>query len=396
MSAKSYSDPTCPETLTQPPDIPGRRKLSTTMTGIGLSGRRRGIALLLPAGLMLAALLASQRPPTGARAAAQTAPSAPSTLTDREFWQLVTGFSEPGGTFHSENYLSNEGEYQTVIPDLVARVRPGGIYLGVGPEQNFTYITAIRPRMAFIVDIRRGNLQEHLLYKALMEMSSSRADFVSRLFARRVPATIGVNATAHQLFEAAAAAPASEAMFRESVAAVLARLATTHGFAITQEDRVQIEFIYRRAFFEDGPSMMYQRTDGRSAGRRPTYAELMTMEDGRGKNWSYLATEASFMFLKNLQTRNLLVPIVGDFGGPKALRSVGRYAADHGMTVAAFYLSNVEQYLGGKYEAFCASVASMPLDASSTYIRSQSRGSYFTQHLGVMREEAPRCAGGGR
>ena len=63
-------------------------------------------------------------------------------------------------------------------------MKPSGVYLGVGPEQNFTYIAAIRPRIAFITDIRRGNLHLHLMYKALFELSANRADFVARLFNR--------------------------------------------------------------------------------------------------------------------------------------------------------------------------------------------------------------------
>ena len=55
------------------------------------------------------------------------------------------------------------------------------------PEQNFTYIAALKPKMAFIIDIRRGNLQLHLMYKALFELSSDRADFIFRLFSRKRP-----------------------------------------------------------------------------------------------------------------------------------------------------------------------------------------------------------------
>src|SRR5262245_59230961 len=126
----------------------------------------------------------------------------PARLTDQQFWELVKAFSEPGGTFHSDNFVSNEGRYQLVIPTLVTRARPGRLYIGVGPEQNFTYMVAIRPRMAFIIDIRRGNLQEHLLYKALMEMSSDRADFLSRLFSRERPAGLGASSTVEALFAA--------------------------------------------------------------------------------------------------------------------------------------------------------------------------------------------------
>ena len=98
----------------------------------------------------------------------------PTRLSDHEFWDLVTEFSEPNGTFRSDNLLSNEVRFQFVIPELVQIAKPGGVYLGVGPEQNFTYIAAIKPALAFIVDIRRGNLDLHLVYKALFELSSDR------------------------------------------------------------------------------------------------------------------------------------------------------------------------------------------------------------------------------
>ena len=350
-----------------------------------VSATTRAVAALLVIGCLMVPASAAQGPTAAARA--------PDRLTDAQFWQLSADLSEPAGTFHSENYLSNENRYQTVIPELLTRVRPEGLYVGVGPEQNFTYIAAVRPHMAFIVDIRRGNLLEHLLYKALFELSSSRIDFVSRLFGRPLARPLPANATVIQIFEAVAAARANETSFQTSLNAVLDRLTTTHTFALTTADRTQIEYIYRHAFFEDGPSLMYRRTDGINAGRRPTYSELMTWDDGAGRQRSYLADEASFAFLKDLETRNLVVPVVGDFGGPKALRAVGRYAAAHGLTVEAFYLSNVEQYLvqDGKYQAFCTSVASMPLDTSSTFIRSRSTGGGFESLLGAMRRETASC-----
>ena len=110
----------------------------------------------------------------------------PSRLTDGEFWRLIEDISEPNGFFRSENLVSNEDTFQFVIPDLQRIVKPNGVYLGVGPDQNFTYIVALRPRIAFITDVRRGNLHLHLMYKALFELSADRAEFLSRLFSRGV------------------------------------------------------------------------------------------------------------------------------------------------------------------------------------------------------------------
>src|SRR5712671_7193277 len=117
----------------------------------------------------------------------RTPDTLPAQYTDAEFWRFVSEFSEPGGRFPYENFVSNEVNYQSVIPEVRRRTTPGGVYLGVAPEQNFTYIAVIQPKVSFIFDIRRQNLVELLMYKALFEMSTDRADFVSQLFSRRPP-----------------------------------------------------------------------------------------------------------------------------------------------------------------------------------------------------------------
>src|SRR5438132_6263889 len=93
----------------------------------------------------------------------------PARINDQTFWHLVVDLSEAGGFFRSDNLVSNETTFQHVIPELRKRTRAGGVYLGVGPDQNFTYITAMRPKMAFIIDVRRQNMILHLMYKAIIE-----------------------------------------------------------------------------------------------------------------------------------------------------------------------------------------------------------------------------------
>ena len=143
--------------------------------------RRRGIRNVLVAGLTLVACLGGLRFTAGSRVAANNLPAQ---ISDDAFWQMISEFSEPGGYFRSDNFLSNENAFQQVIPQLTKSVSPGGVYLGVGPEQNFTYLVALQPKLAFIIDIRRQSMLEHLLYKALIELSASRAEFLSRLFSR--------------------------------------------------------------------------------------------------------------------------------------------------------------------------------------------------------------------
>jgi hypothetical protein len=137
-------------------------------------------------------------------AAAQS--TIPSRLSDKEFWQFISDVSEPGGYFRSDNFLSNETGFQHPIPELKKTTTPGGVYLGVGPEQNFTYIVALQPKMAVIFDIRRQNMVQHLMYKALFETSADRADFLSTLFSRPRPAGLDRTTTPGALFDAFTAA----------------------------------------------------------------------------------------------------------------------------------------------------------------------------------------------
>src|SRR5207237_6289725 len=139
---------------------------------------------------------------------------------DAEFWKLVTEFSEPGGYFRSDNFVSNETTYQWVIPELLKTTKPGGVYLGVGPDQNFTYIVALKPKIAFIFDIRRQNMLTHLMYKTIIEQSSDRADFVSRLFSRPRPVGLDTASTPETIFAAFAGAPPDSTRFRRNTASI--------------------------------------------------------------------------------------------------------------------------------------------------------------------------------
>src|SRR5688500_7600130 len=167
----------------------------------------------------------------------------PDRLSDAEFWKLIGDVSEPGGYFRSDNFLSNETAFQTVIPTLVEKTKRGTVYLGVGPEQNFTYIAALQPKMAVIFDIRRGNLHMQLLYKALFEISADRAEFVSRLFSKPRPAKLDTTVTVDSLFGAYWWVPTDSALYRRNLAAVKDHLVKQHGFALSADDLAGITYV---------------------------------------------------------------------------------------------------------------------------------------------------------
>jgi hypothetical protein len=336
----------------------------------------------------------------------------PDALADTTFWRMMSDMSEANGYFRSDNFVSNEAAFQYVIPDLQRRVRARGVYLGVGPDQNFTYIVAFRPRIAFIVDIRRQNAMHHLMYKALIELSADRADFLSRLFSRPRPPGLDTNSSASALLTSYAAMPAVGEVRDTNMELITRHLRVTHGFPITDEDLASVEYVLG-AFYESGPDLSYSssqrfvrgpprgppRGSSRESSRgpsrgpstggfgrpglfgsvfgrgMPSYAWLMEETDAAGVQRSYLATEDNFRALKEMERRNLIVPLVGDFAGDKALRSVGRWLREHDATVSFFYTSNVEQYLyqqGDDWSRFYKNVATLPIDSTSTFIRSVS------------------------
>ena len=156
----------------------------------------------------------------------------PSRLADSTFWKLITDFSEPGGYFRSDNFVSNELAFQYVIPTLQKTTKPAGVYLGVGPDQNFTYIIALKPKLSFIFDIRRGNLEEHLLYKAVIEMSENRADFLSLLFSKPRPAGLDTTTSADVMLDAYESVRTSDTLYQKNLKAVRDWLTKHHGFAL--------------------------------------------------------------------------------------------------------------------------------------------------------------------
>ena len=331
----------------------------------------------------------------GLAPAARLSDTLPASLTDREFWSLTEQMSEPNGYFRSnsgspDNLLSNESNVSWVAASLATRVKPSGVYLGVGPEQNFTYIAAIRPRLAIITDIRRGNLHLHLMYKALFELSANRAEFVAGLFSRKPAPGVSPTASAWELMNAYSQAEAvDEAGFKANLKTITDHLTRTRRLPLGAEDLAGIEYVYRN-FHRFGPAIHYTSSiNGRQGAS--SYATLMAATDAKRTERTYLATEQNFASVKTLQSRNLIVPVVGDFAGPKALRAIGSYIRDRGATVTAFYVSNVEMYLqrNGVWPTFCANVAALPLDATSTFIRpGEGSGGSF----GAMAAETVGCA----
>ena len=328
---------------------------------------------------------------SGGTSERQRAAALPDRLADREFWQLVAGISEPGGYFRIEdNFTSNETEVGQIFTMLRGSDVAGDVFLGVGPEQNYTYIAAIRPRMAFIIDIRRQAVVQHLMFKAMFGLSRDRADFVSLLFSKPRPDGLSDTASAEQLWSAFRAVRSDSSMARTTYSLVVDRLTGTHGFVLNEQERAQLRHVFN-AFQHYGPSITTRGPPGTRGGTFMTLTGFSL--DTTGAARSFLSSGENFRIVKDLHDRNLIVPVSGDFGGPRALRAIGDYLRRRNAVVRAFYVSNVEQYLfsDGVAGAFYANVATLPVDSASVFIRPYTLRRAFggmTSPFGRERSEA--------
>ncbi len=309
----------------------------------------------------------------------------PESLTGAEFARLIRELSEEGGFFRSDNFTSNETAYLTVVDKLRQLGATGGAYVGVGPEQNFTYIAKIRPRIAFIVDIRRQAMIQHLMYKAVFHLTPDRTQFLSRLLSKPLPKekAPAPDASANELLTFFNKLPGDDQAYAANLAAIRKVIQEDFQFSLSDTDQTNLDYVYKN-FRNEGLNISF-RIDGSRGGYFPTLKDLIEQTDQGGKLGNFLASAEDYDFVRGLHRKNLIIPVVGDFAGRKALAAVGDYLRKGGFTVTAFYTSNVEQFLfeNGSFGAFASNVRKLPINERSLFIRAISgRYSHPAQQSG--------------
>ena len=303
----------------------------------------------------------------------------PATVTRSTFASQIAALSEGEGYFDTDNLISNEQRYLSVVPDLRAS-GTGGAYIGVGPDQNFSYIAATRPAIAIMIDIRRDNLLLHLLFKALFAEARTRVEYLALWTGRPVPPGVTTASAAaggwsdRPIADLVSYVDRATPLDPPALAKLRARLTatvTSFGVPLSTEDHATIDRFHRR-FIDAGLSLQFQSTGRPPQAGYPTLRQLLLATDDNGRRANYLASEDGFQFLKSLQARDLVIPIVGNLGGPTALKAVGRLLRERQQPLATFYASNVEFYLrrDGTYPRFVDNLASLPRHPNALIIRS--------------------------
>ena len=286
------------------------------------------------------------------------------------FAQLVAELSEPEGYFDTDNLISNERSYLHVFPDLEQSGVTGGVYIGVGPDQNFSYIARIRPTVAFIIDIRRENLLLHLFFKALFAESRNRAEYLSLLTGRPAPDDVGAwrDASIDRILDYIDSTKPSGTA---SVDAKLHDSLRGFGIPLSAEEFRTIER-FHATFVESGLSIRFKSFGRPTQPYNPTYRELLLETDRSGRQRSYLASEDDFQFVRSLQERGGVIPVVGDLAGSYAVAAIGKWMEERNEHLSAFYVSNVEDYLfrEDRFQQYVENLGGLPHNDRSVVIRS--------------------------
>ncbi len=289
-----------------------------------------------------------------------------------QFATLVDTISEPGGFFDSDNIVSNEEGYLHVKQKLERIGVSGGVYIGVGPDQNFTYIAQIRPQYAFILDIRRDNLIEHLIYKAIFALAETRTEFLSLLFSKPLSDSLfnDRDPSIEDLVAYFDRTSGADDYYRRNLERIQAQI-RTFGVSLSDEDYLRVSELYR-AFFERHLDLKWEyRSDGNRGIAFITYRSFLLGRDLEGDLGNFLNSDEDYLFIRNMQARNAIIPVTGDFAGSHALQAIGRYVRERGDRVSVFYLSNVEYYLypDGFLDEFAENIRYLPTDSRSVIIR---------------------------
>jgi hypothetical protein len=298
---------------------------------------------------------------------ATAAPSATPAANSLNDLRRLFALSEPGEPFISDNVVSNETSLLQPADALTAL--SGGAYVGVGPEQNYTYIALSHPDIALIIDLRRDNALLHFLYKSRFEVASSRLEFICLLLGRPYNPKYEPEPSAHAdaVLEAARAIAPNRDWFEAQQARSLDRI-TGYGLGLAPADMARIKHI-SQLFFVRQLELRFEllKANGR---KYPTLESLWRLRSSSGLG-TFLDTHQSFEVVRDLHRAHRIIPLVGDVSAPRPLGALADELRQRGLTLRTFYISNVEQYLIGKpsYEGWLRNIRQLPHDEQTLLLR---------------------------
>ena len=282
---------------------------------------------------------------------------------DQALSRVVESLSEPDLGRTADNFVTNEDSFARVAGDLATR---GGVYLGVGPDQNLTYVAHARPRLAIVLDFRRRNALLHLLHKALFQLSADRASYLGRLIARR-PDDLPDDPTADAIVSAFDHRPMDRALLDRATREVEGLLRPTG--LVLESEWPDLAIIQAKLA---GPGLNARFL---ALPMYPTFGRMIASRDRPGQPAHFLAREDWYQAVRSIHLGDRLIPLTGDFAGAGAFPAIGRWLQDRALSVSVLYVSDVEFFLlrSGRFPAYVANLGRLPWLESAVLIRTSTR-----------------------
>jgi hypothetical protein len=284
---------------------------------------------------------------------------------DQALARVVADLSESDAGRAADNLITNEDSFARVADRLV-QLGPGNVYLGVGPDQNFTYLAHARPRLAFVLDFRRRNGLLHLTHKALFALARDRTSYLENLLARR-PTGLPANPSADDLVAAFEGPPMDRGRLDATIAEVASYLRPLG--VVDESEWPDLAMIQAKLA---GPGLNARFL---ALPMYPTAGQLLRSKDRQGRPAHFLASEDWYQVVRAAQVGDCLIPIIGDFAGPSTFARLADWLRRRDLAVSTFYASDVEFFLlrSGKFPAYAANLAKLPWAEGAVLIRTSTR-----------------------
>lgn len=327
------------------------------------------------------------------------------------FDDLIRGqlkLAPPPTDYGLDCFVSSEVGYNEVIARCAPSAeRPGGAYLGVGPDQNYTYIGALRPALAVILDARLDNLLEHLIFKLAFAEARDPLDYLCLLLGRARATGPGDGLTARlraQPLDAAAAA-----VFSANVRRAFQARWTSDERLLARVERLLREFVRRQLAVTSVSETCLANLD-----KIPDFEEVITSTTPEGFNFHYLTDAGRFGVVKALHAEDRIIPLLGNVVSPEGIAAARRVVEGAGLKLSTVYLSNLEEFLlqryviegdritgrpnplglfegapGQAYAALIERLAALPCDDDAVLIRFFFPAEHRGRQLGVFPWLAP-------
>ncbi|WP_170136549.1 hypothetical protein [Nannocystis exedens] len=211
---------------------------------------------------------------------------------------------------------SNEVRHDVFFPYVAGK---GGVYVGVGSDQNYTLAAAAGSELMFLLDIDRSVVDLHRCYEALIEASPDPKTLFDRWTAGAVDESV-------KILEAAYA-------------------------GLPEADRKRIVRLYKAA--RETVYIHLDRVYRRHQGDRPT---------------TWMSNPEMYQYIRDMFLADRVRMMGGDLTGPNSLQSVGAAARALNLPVRVVYFSNAEEYFDYNKQ-FVANVEALVGDEESLVLR---------------------------